>query len=93
MQMEPNLETIQSMGFLLADHCPGPYSVEIDFIKLSNLEELAEMDADDLKYITTRNLVLPDRKRCRAPHAAIMNAADDQLPDGWILEPLKKKIT
>jgi NADH dehydrogenase [ubiquinone] 1 alpha subcomplex assembly factor 1 len=56
-QSAPNMEKITSFGFLLADHLPGPYQLDIDWIKVSNLhfsDESPEM---------LRNLVEPEKKR------------------------------
>ena len=37
-QYAPNMAKIQSFGFLLADNLPGPYNLEVDYIKASNLD-------------------------------------------------------
>ena len=32
------MEKVQSFGFLLADNIPGPFNLDIDYIKVSNLD-------------------------------------------------------
>lgn len=50
------MEQIQSFGFLLADSVPGPFSLEIDYVKVSNLDHaFIEMDPSRPETMTNSN--------------------------------------
>jgi hypothetical protein len=51
------MEKISSFGFLLSDHLPGPYNLEVDWIKASNMD--FQPESPDMLV----HLVDPDKQR------------------------------
>eukprot|EP00158_Paraphelidium_tribonemae_P002739 Partr_v1_DN25628_c0_g1_i1_m4435 putative complex I len=62
-QYPPNMEKITSFGFLLSDSLPGPYSLELDSIRLVNTSDEAFKNACGTDEAVTRNLADPKKIR------------------------------
>lgn len=64
-QTPPNMEKVSSLGFLLADNLPGPFNLDLDYIKVTNFgykyENLPE-NSPEIQGLL-QHLVDPKRKR------------------------------
>lgn len=82
-QYAPNLEKIGSFGFLLSDHIPGPFSVEIESISLTNFNfkygHYSEWPEEDLKFLTKHLLE-------KKPREDYTDSIDNQLGFGFDVE-------
>jgi hypothetical protein len=68
------MEKIESFGFLLADNLPGPFNLDLDFIKVSNLNHQFEnvpLDSPEFQHLT-KHLVDPSKQR-------VDNVKDDRI--------------